>query len=129
MIIKEYSRRQGKSKEKEERSQGSRSSGQKCKFCYRNEEGHIKTDYPKQNKNLMDEKPSIVGVAQGLNLFDGGGIFLATAKNSEKSNWILDCSCPFHMYLVRERFDIYQPCEKGTINMANSAQSRWPGWE
>ena len=31
------------------------------------------------------------------------------------------------MFSVREHFDTYQPCEKGTVNMANGKQSQIVG--
>ena len=84
---------------------------------------YIKRDYPKRKKDLRDEKPSVVGVAEGSNLFDGGDVFLATSKSPAKSDWVLDSGCSFHMCSVREHFDTYQRCEKGTVNMANNKQS------
>jgi len=79
----------------------------------------MKKDCPKRKKDLRDEKPS-VGVAEGSSLCDGGDVFLPTAESPGKSDWILDSGCSFHMYLVREHFDTYQPCEKGIVNMANN---------
>ena len=40
----------------------------------------------KRKKDLRDEKPSIVGAVKGSNLFEGGGIFLATSESPEKSD-------------------------------------------
>ena len=70
LVTKGSSRRRGRSKEKEEGSQCSRSSGWKLKCCYYDEEGHMKRDYPKGKKDLRDENPSVVGVAEGSNLFN-----------------------------------------------------------
>ena len=50
-------------------------------------------DYPKRKKDLRDEKPLIVGVAEGSNLFDGGDVFFATSESPKNSNWILDSDC------------------------------------
>jgi len=57
---------------------------------------------------LEDKKLSALGVAEGLNLFDGDDMFLIAAESSEKSNWILDFGCLFHMCSVKEHFDVYQ---------------------
>jgi len=67
--------------------------------------------------------PLVVGVAEGSNLFNRGDVFLATTESPGKSHWILNCGCSFHMCLVREHFDTYQRCEKGTVNMTNDTQS------
>ena len=127
MVTKEYSRGQGRSKEKEEGSQHSRSSGRKFKCYYCDEEGHMKKGCPKRKKVLRDEKPSVMGVAEGSSLYDGGDVSLATAESPRKSNWILHLGCSFHMCSVIEHFDTYQPCEKGIVNMANGTQSRIVG--
>jgi len=37
----------------------------------------MKKDCPKRKKDLRDEKPSIVGVAEGSRLFDASDVFLA----------------------------------------------------
>ena len=88
----------------------------------------MKKDCPKQKKDLRDEKLS-VGVAKGSSLFDRGDVFLATAETPEKFNWLLYSGCSFHMCSVREHFDIYQTCEKGTTNMLNGTQSQVAGVE
>jgi len=46
----------------------------------------MKKDCPKQKQVLRDEKPSVMGVAKGSSLYDGGDVFLATAESLEKSN-------------------------------------------
>ena len=79
----------------------------------------MKRNCSKRKKDLRYEKPSVGGVSEASNLGDGGDIFLATAESLEKSDWRLDSSCLFHMCSVREHFDTYQRCEKGTINMDN----------
>ena len=45
----------------------------------------MKRNCPKGKKNLKDEKPSIVGVIEGSNLFNGGSIFFAGFESLEKS--------------------------------------------
>jgi len=72
---------------------------------------------------LRDENPSIVGVAEGLNLFNGGDLFLATTETLGKLDWILDSGYSFHMCSVRQHFDPYQQCEKGAVNRANGTRS------
>jgi len=44
----------------------------------------MKKDSLKRTQNLRDEKPLVVGVAEGSSLFDGGDIFLVTAKSPGK---------------------------------------------
>ena len=83
----------------------------------------MKWNCPKRKKDLRDEKPSVVGVAGGSHLGDRGDVFLATAESSGKSDWILDSGCSFDICSVREHFDTYQRCEKGTVNMANGTRS------
>ena len=41
-------------------------------------------DYSKCQKDLKDEKPLVVRVAKGSNLFDRGDIFLATTESAKK---------------------------------------------
>jgi len=41
----------------------------------------MKKDCLKRKKDLRDEKPSVVGVAEGSSLFDGGDVFLTTARS------------------------------------------------
>ena len=93
VVTKEFSRGRGWSRKKEKGSWHSRSSDRKFKCYYCDEKGHIKMDYPKRKKDLRDEKPLIVGVAEGSNLFDGGDLFLATSESPKNSNWILDSDC------------------------------------
>jgi len=109
MAIKESSWRQARSREKKEGSQCSRSSSQKFKCYYCNEEGNMKRNFSKRKKDLRDEKKSIVGVVEGLHLDDRGVVFLATTENSRKSNRILDSDCSFHMSSIREHFDMCRP--------------------
>ena len=85
MVTKKSSRRRRQSREKEEGSQCSRSSSQKFKCYYCDEEGHMKRNYPKRKKGWKNEKPSVVGVAEGSHLGDGGDVFLATAESPGKS--------------------------------------------
>jgi len=61
-----------------------------------------------KRKGLRDEKPSVVRVIEGSNLFDKGDIFLVTNESPGKSNRILNFGCLFHMYSVKEHFDTYQ---------------------
>jgi len=129
VVTKESSRGRGRSKEMKEGSQHSRSSGRKFKCYYCDEEGYMKRDCPKRKKDLRDEKPSVVGVAEGSNLFDGGEVFQATSESPEKSDKILDFGYSFHMCSVREHFDTYQPYENGTMNMAKDTQSQVAGVE
>jgi len=68
---------------------------------------------------LRDEKRSVVGVAEGSNLFDGGDVFLATTEGQGKLDLILDYGCSFYMCSVRAHFDAYQRCEKGTVNIVH----------
>ena len=98
-------------KREEEGSQNSRSNVQKFKCYYNDEEGHMNRDCLKR-KDLRDEKPLLVGVTKGSNLFNGGNVFLATSKSPVKSYWILDLGCLFHICSIRVHFDTYQPCEK-----------------
>ena len=79
----------------------------------------MKRNSPKRMKDPRDEKPSVVGVAEGLHLGDGGDVFLATVESPGKSNWILDSDYSFRMSSVKEHFDASQPCAIGTANMAN----------
>ena len=58
-------------------------------------------------------------VVEGSNLFNRGDVFLAIIESLERLDWILDSGCSFHMCSVREHFDTYQRCEKGTVNMDN----------
>ena len=81
----------------------------------------MKRNCPKGKKDLKDEKPSIVGVVEDSNLFNGGSIFLAGSESLEKSYWTFDSGCSFHMFSVREHFYTYQPCEKCVVNMGNGA--------
>jgi len=46
----------------------------------------MKRDCPKRKKDLRDEKPLVVGVAKGYNLFDGCDVFSAIAESPENSN-------------------------------------------
>ena len=62
----------------------------------------MKRDRPKRKEDLRDEKPSVVGVTESSNLFNGGDVFLATTKSLGESDWILDSGDLFHMYSVRE---------------------------
>jgi len=89
----------------------------------------MKKDCLNRKKDLIDEKPSVVGVAEGSSLFNEGDVFLTIAESPEKLYWILDFSFLFHMFSVKEYFDTCQPCEKGTVNMANSTQRQVVGWE
>jgi len=84
----------------------------------------MKRDCLTRKKDLRDDKPSVVGVAKGSNLFNRGGMFLAIAESLGKSDWILDSGHLFHKCSVREHFDTYQPCKKGNVKMVNGAQSR-----
>ena len=84
----------------------------------------MKRNCPKRKKDLRDEKPSIIGVAEGSHLGDGGDVFVATTKSPGKSNWILDSGYSFYMCSVRGQFNTYQQCEQGAINIANGTPSR-----
>ena len=108
MVTKESSWRRGRSREKEEGSQCSRLSSRKFKCYYCDEESHMKRNCLKRKKDLRDEKPSVVGVAEGSHLSDGGDIFLVTAESSGKSDWILDSNCSFHICSIKGHFDTYQ---------------------
>ena len=44
----------------------------------------MKKDCPTWKKDLRDEKPSVLRVTKGSSLFDGGDIFLVTAKSPGK---------------------------------------------
>jgi len=46
----------------------------------------MKKDCSKRKKVLRDEKPSVMGLAKGSSLFDGGNVFLATAESLGKSD-------------------------------------------
>lgn len=128
LVTREASWGRGRSREKREGFQHSKSSGRKLLCYYCDEEGHIKRDCPKRKRNIMrDEKSSSATVAESSNLVDEGDVFLATTESPEKSDWILDSGCSFHMCSVREQFIAYQPCEKGIVNMANGAQSKIAG--
>ena len=73
-------------KREEEGPQNSRSNVQKFKCYYCDEEGHMNRDCLKRKKDLRDEKPLVVGVAKGYNLFDGCDVFSAIAESPENSN-------------------------------------------
>lgn len=95
MVTKQSSRRQGRSRKKEEWSQHSRSSSWKFKCYYCDEEGHTKRDCPKRKNDLRDEKPLIVEVAESSNLSNGGDVFLVATKSPGTSNlnlifWLFD---------------------------------------
>ena len=57
----------------------------------------MKRNYPKRKNDLRDKKPSVVGVAEGSHLGDGGDVFLVTAESPGKLDRILDSNCSFHM--------------------------------
>jgi len=65
----------------------------------------MKRNCPKRNKDLRDERPSAIEVTEGSQLGDGDDVFLAGIERPERSNWILDSDCSFHMSSVREHFD------------------------
>ena len=81
MVTREYSRRRVLSRENEERSLSSRSSSRKFKCYYCNEEHRMKKNCLKRKKDLRDQKPSVVGLAEGSHQGDGGDVFLATAES------------------------------------------------
>ena len=66
----------------------------------------MKRNCPKKKKDLRDEKPSVVGVAEDSHLADGGDVLLATTESLRKEDWILDSDFSFHMSSVRECFDL-----------------------
>jgi len=41
----------------------------------------MKRDCPMRKKDLRDEKPSVMGIAEGSNLFNRTNIFMATTKS------------------------------------------------
>jgi len=41
----------------------------------------MKRDYPTWKKDMRHNKPSVVGIAEVSNLFDGGDVFIATTKS------------------------------------------------
>ena len=123
MVIKEFSRRWRQSGEKEEGYQCSGSSSQMFKCYYCDKEDHMKRNCPKWKKDFRDEKPSAVGVTEGLYPGDGGDIFREPTESPGKSKSILDSDCQFHRSLVREHFGMCQLCVISTANMANGAQS------
>jgi len=44
----------------------------------------MKRNCPNRKKDLRDEKPSVVGVAEVLHLGDGDDVFLATTESPRK---------------------------------------------
>ena len=89
----------------------------------------MKRSCPKRNKDIRDKKPPVVRIVEGLDLFNGGDIFLATAKSPGKAYWILNSSCSFHTCSVREYFDTYQACEKGSATWQMAHIVRLLRWE
>jgi len=78
---------------------------------------------------LKDKKPSVVGIAKSLNLFNTGDVFLASAETLGRSACILDFDCSFHMCSATEYFYTYQPCEKCIVNRATVYKVELLGWE
>ena len=56
---------------------------------------------PKQKKDLRDEKPSLVRVAEGLTYLMEMAYFLVSVESPRKLDWILDSNCSFYMCSIR----------------------------
>ncbi|MBT1617297.1 hypothetical protein, partial [Klebsiella pneumoniae] len=48
---------------------------------------------------------------------DEGYVF-SVSQNSEKTDWLLDSGCSFHMCSLKEYFSSYKKCKGGTVRMA-----------
>ena len=56
-----------------------------------------------------------------------GDLFSETNESPEKSNWILNSDCSFHMCSARKHFATYQAYDRGNAKMANGMASRIVG--
>ena len=117
----EYGKNRGRSK----------SQGRKIICYYCDEEGHIRWDCPKRKEDKKKkedkesgEKSSTAGVTEE---WSDGDLLLTTSSGTDTSDWILDSGCSFHMCSVREQFATYHECDKGTVRMANDAESKVVG--
>ena len=46
-------------------------------------------------------------------------VYSITTKGGNSDSWILDSGCSFHMCPHKEWFHSYEPCDVGTLLMAN----------
>ncbi|VFQ74038.1 unnamed protein product [Cuscuta campestris] len=127
LVAKGAGRERGRSKERGGASQRFKSSSKSFRCYYCDEEGHFKRDCPKRRKEKKDGKTPVTAVAESSNQESEEDLFLATAKSLGKSDWILDLGCSFHISSIKEKFDTYQTCDGGAVNMENGARSKIAG--